>query len=132
MQLASRSEPRLSLGGGTSENGYAPAQFRALVCLGVGLLLGAATCASHLRWLHFPSDWDEIHAAARALLDGADPYRAMRLAHLSHRFSYPLIYPGTAVVLGLPFALFSLSLALGLWTALESPELGARWRLSSG
>jgi hypothetical protein len=128
VQVASRSEPRLSLGGGTSENGYAPAQLRALVCLGVGLLLGAATYASHQPWLHFSSDWDEIHAAARALLDGDDPYRAMRLAYLNHRFSYPLIYPGTAVVLGLPFALFSLPLALGVWTALGSA--GLAWVLT--
>jgi hypothetical protein len=103
-------------------------RFRLLLCLGVGALLGTAAYAGHQPDVGFASDWDEIHAAARALLHGDDPYRAMEAAYLNHRFLYPLIYPATAVIVGLPFALVPLPVALGIWSGLGSA--GLAWVLT--
>lgn len=74
------------------------------------------------------SDWDEIWAAGRALLSGFDPYAAMQKAYVSGQFRYPLIYPGTAVLVSLPFALLPLSLGLAIWSGLGTGMLA--WALT--
>lgn len=91
---------------------------RALCAIALGILAAAGTFASHQPDTDFPSDWDEIWAAGRALLSGRDPYEAMQEAYAAGQFKYPLIYPGTAVVVSLPFALLPLPLGLAAWSGL--------------
>jgi hypothetical protein len=89
------------------------------VAISLGGMAAAAVWASHQPALNLPSDWDEIWAAGRALLHGQDPYAAMQIAYEAGEFKYPLIYPGTAVVLALPLALLPLPAALGVWSGLS-------------
>jgi hypothetical protein len=71
----------------------------------------------------YGSDLDETWAAGRALLHGADPYRAMTEAHQAGRFPYPLVYPAPAVLVAAPFALFPLSVAQWLWVGIGTAAL---------
>jgi hypothetical protein len=89
------------------------------VAVSLGGMAAAAAWAVHQPSIpEFPSDWDEIWAAGRALLLGQEPYSAMQLAYEAGEFKYPLIYPGTAVILALPFAVFPLPVALGIWSGI--------------
>jgi hypothetical protein len=96
---------------------------RILCAIALGVLAAAGTYASHQTALEFPSDWDEIWAAGRVLLSGQDPYDAMQKAYAAGQFKYPLIYPGPAVVVSLPFALLPLPLALAVWSGLGAGML---------
>src|SRR5262245_17262251 len=49
------------------------------------------------------TDFDQICAAARVLLDGGDPY-AMIGPGRPVRFTYPFFYPLPAAIIGLPLA----------------------------
>jgi hypothetical protein len=92
---------------------------RLTVCLAIGLALGIAQYVLP----EAPTDWDEIHLASRVWLSGADPYAAMQSAYEAHVFQYPLVYPGSALVAAIPFAILPLPLALALWTGLGGAAL---------
>jgi hypothetical protein len=68
--------------------------------------MGAMTAFSR-RGPFFPSDFDQLWIAGRALLGGLDPYRAVRLSGNE----YPLYYPLPAVLAALPFAPLPLAAA---------------------
>jgi hypothetical protein len=109
----------------TSGQAVLPRRVRVLVSLGIGCLFGWLVYAHPAEPV---SDWDEIHAAARAWIGGEDPYRAMQHDFVTGRFPYPLVYPGTAVVLAAPLAELPLRVALGLWTAVGAA--GLAWALT--
>jgi hypothetical protein len=99
---------------------------RAIVALAIGCFAAAVVHAGHQPPVP-NSDWDETWAAGRALLDGMDPYAALATAHRSGQFSYPLVYPGPAVLIAAPFALLPLQSALWLWAGIGTG--GLTWAL---
>ncbi len=79
----------------------------------------------------FHSDFDPLHVAARAVLQGQDPYAAVRAAP---DLLYPLYYPLTAPVLIAPLGALSARLAVTLFAGFGAALLAyglARepWRL---
>ncbi len=100
---------------GTAGNAGARPSTR--VCLATGLCTalimgGIAAYSRHDAW--FPSDFDQLWIAGRALLDGREPYRVVLEAGLP----FPLYYPLPAVVLTLPLALAPLGVARILLAAI--------------
>ena len=86
-----------------------------------GLVLVAGLISGFVCWLAYrlpppsTSDFEPIWVGARALLAGADPYIVVP-ATSTH---YPLYYPLTAIVIGLPFAGLSFDWARVAWAALS-------------
>ncbi|HEX5386821.1 MAG TPA: hypothetical protein VFW66_08995 [Gemmatimonadales bacterium] len=76
------------------------------------------------------ADFDQFHAAARALAAGTDPYRLFPNAW----WPFHLFYPLPAVLLALPLASFALPIARAAWIGLSAAVLcfalsRERWRL---
>jgi hypothetical protein len=86
-----------------------------------GLALIAGLVSGFICWLAYrlppasTSDFELVWAGGRALLSGADPYAVVPSATTG----YPLYYPLTAVVLGVPFAALPLDWARILWALLS-------------
>ena len=86
-----------------------------------GLVLAAGLISGFVCWLAYrlpppsTSDFEPIWVGARALLAGADPYAVVPTTS-TH---YPLYYPLTAVVIGLPFAGLPFDWARVAWAALS-------------
>jgi hypothetical protein len=84
------------------------------------VLIGGLVC-----WLGFrvppstSSDFDQLHLAARAMLAGDDPYRAVR----SSGAAFPLLYPLPAVLLVVPFGWLPVEAARIMWGALSAGAL---------
>jgi len=83
-------------------------------------VLVAAVVAGGLVLLHRwdpgrGGDFDQLWAAARAVLDGGDPYR-----EAASRWPWPLYYPMPAVLLALPFALVPVEIARVLFASLSA------------
>ena len=82
-----------------------------------GLVLTAGLISGLICWLAYrlpppsTSDFEQIWNAARALASGADPYTVVPATGTR----YPLFYPLTAVLVGLPFAGVPFSAARVLW-----------------
>jgi hypothetical protein len=68
------------------------------------------------------TDFDQVWYAARALLQHQDPYRAVLEGGAANGFPY--YYPGTATLLGIPFALLDLSAARFAFVTLSGAALG--------
>jgi hypothetical protein len=98
-----------------------------MVAIALGCFAAAVVFAGRQDGV-YRSDLDETWAAAHALLQGAEPYQAMREAHQTGLFPYPLVYPAPAVLLAVPFALVSLPAAQWLWVGLGTAFLA--WALS--
>lgn len=60
------------------------------------------------------TDWAQIWYAARALMHGVSPYSVVGPGRL-FEWQFPLLYPLPAVVVGVPFALAPLAVAVGLF-----------------
>jgi hypothetical protein len=101
---------------------------RFMVAIALGCFSAAVVLAGREPGL-YRSDLDQTWAAARALLHGADPYRAMEEAHQAGQFPYPLVYPAPAVLVAAPFALFPLSVAQWLWVGIATAALA--WVLTA-
>jgi len=95
---------------------------RTIVALAIGCFAAAVVHAGHQTPVP-KSDWDEIWAAGRALLDGLDPYAALASGYQANQFNYPLVYPAPAVVIAVPFALLPLQSALWLWAGVGTAAL---------
>lgn len=82
----------------------------------------------------FPADFDYFWTAGRALLQGVDPYAAVREGVQEGQLRWPLYYPATAAVIMTPFGALPHRLAISLFTALGmallswSVEGGPPWR----
>jgi hypothetical protein len=83
--------------------------------LAVGLISGAVCWLAYRLPPASTSDFELIWVGARALLSGADPY-AVVPATGTH---YPLYYPLTAIVVGIPFAGLPFDWARVLWAAVS-------------
>ena len=85
------------------------------------LVLAAGVISGGVCWLAYrlppasTSDFELIWVGARALLSGADPYAVVPTTG-TH---YPLYYPLTAIVVGLPFAALPFDWARVLWAVLS-------------
>ena len=86
-----------------------------------GLVLAAGFISGFVCWLAYrlppasTSDFELVWVGARALLSGADPYAVVPTTG-TH---YPLYYPLTAIVVGVPFAAVPFPIARVLWAALS-------------
>ena len=101
-----------------------PHRRRVLVCCSLGIL------AALLTWIgHRPrrTDLDQLWYPSRAFLQGQNPYLVGdSLFH--NGWKYPLIYPGTAVIVAAPFAAMPLRVAQAAWSGLGT--LGLAWVLT--
>jgi len=85
------------------------------------LVLAAGLISGFVCWLAYSvppastSDFELVWVGARALLSGADPYAVVPTTG-TH---YPLYYPLTAIVVGLPFAGLPFPWARVAWAALS-------------
>jgi hypothetical protein len=93
---------------------------RAAVAAVLGILAGCLTWSNRPRDVH--SDWDEIWYTSRAFLHSENPY-AVGDSLYQAGWEYPLIYPGTAIVLAVPLALTPLRVAQALWNGLGAAGL---------
>jgi hypothetical protein len=102
----------------------APGTFRLAICLGIGVV------AASITWVGQPpgSDWNEIWYTSGGLLRSEDPYAVGDSLH-GAGWRYPLIYPGTAVVLAAPLAALPLRAAQSVWNGLGSA--GVAWVLTA-
>jgi hypothetical protein len=86
-----------------------------------GLALIAGLISGFLCWLAYrlppasTSDFEQVWVGARALLSGADPYTVVPTTGTR----YPLYYPLTAIVVGVPFAPLPFAWARVLWAVLS-------------
>ena len=101
---------------------------RAFVAISIGLLAAAAIYSSQQPPGVPITDWDEIWVGSRALLQGREPYAVIDSLFRGGRFEYPLIYPGTSLVVTAPFALAPHAIALGLWSGVGAS--GLAWVLT--
>jgi hypothetical protein len=82
----------------------------------------------------FPADFDYFWTAGRAVVQGADPYAAVRAGVQEGRLRWPLYYPATAAVIMAPFGALPHRLAVSVFTALGmvllawSVQRGPSWR----
>jgi len=97
---------------------------RAAVCCTLGIVAALITWTGHRP---ARTDLDEIWHTSRAFLRGQNPY-VVGDSLYHNAWKYPLIYPGTAVVLGAPFAALPLGLAQALWSGLGTA--GLAWVLT--
>jgi hypothetical protein len=94
----------------------------------LGLVLAAGLISGFVCWLAYrlpppsTSDFEQIWVGARALLGGADPYTVVPTTTSTR---YPLYYPLTAIVIGLPFAGLPFDWARVAWAALSG--VGFAW-----
>jgi hypothetical protein len=83
------------------------------------LVLIAGLVSGFICWLAYwlpppsTSDFEQIWFGARALLSGADPYAVVPATGTR----FPLFYPLTAVLVGVPFAALPFPIARVLWAA---------------
>jgi hypothetical protein len=84
-----------------------------------GLILVAGLVSGFICWLAYrlpppsTSDFEQIWFGARALMSGADPYTVVPTTGTR----FPLFYPLTAVLVGVPFAALPFAAARVLWAA---------------
>jgi hypothetical protein len=82
----------------------------------------------------FAADFDYFWTAGKAVLQGEDPYAAVREGVKAGTLRWPLYYPATAAVIMVPFSAMPRRLAVSLFTALGmvllawSVQRGPSWR----
>jgi hypothetical protein len=99
---------------------------RAAVAITVGTISAALTWTQRPRDVH--SDLDQVWYSSRALLKGQNPYAVGDSLYRSG-WEYPLIYPGTAVVVAIPLAPLPLRVAQAIWNGIGAA--GLAWVLTS-
>lgn len=94
-----------------------PVPFRRRLALSVtlGLLAGGMTIRGTIETGR-PRDFGQVWYAARALLDGVDPYPLIGPG-LAYDWPWPLLYPLPAAIVATPFAPFSEPVASALFIA---------------
>ena len=94
----------------------------ALLAAGVGLAAGSLNWWGHRIPPPTSSDIDQVWVAARALLDGHNPFDAVvdarRESPIGYSLYYALYYPLPAVLLLVPLAGLPLELARAVWAGL--------------
>jgi hypothetical protein len=100
-----------------------PKRTRFVVALVFGLLTAAFCTARVLHEPNWPTDFDQIWYAARALLHGDDPYGVVGPGR-EFPWLWPLYYPLPAVLLAVPFALLPVAVARVAFSAVAAAVLG--------
>lgn len=96
-------------------------QRRLALCVVTGVIAGGSTYVAWGDHGH-PSDFAQLWAGAKALLDGQSPYAVIGPAR-AFDWDFPLLYPLPAVLVALPFTLAPLRLADSLMTGLGAGAL---------
>lgn len=96
---------------------------RAVVALGFALVTAAYATARGLHEPHWPTDFDQLWHAARALVEGKDPYSVVGPGRL-FAWNWPLYYPLPAVLFAVPFTLLPVLAARIAFSALAAALLG--------
>ena len=109
--------------GWTEVDGRPSQAARLLAASLVGLFGAAFALAERLRVPAIHSDFSPVWFGAKALLHHRNPYVLVGPA-LEFRFSYPLYYPGTALVAAIPFTLLSETVATVTFIFLSAWLLG--------
>ena len=99
---------------------------RAVVALAFALITAAYATARALHEPGWPTDFDQLWYAARALLAGNDPYTAVG-PDRAFRWDWPLYYPLPAVLFATPFTVVPVLVARIAFSAVTAAALG--WAL---
>jgi hypothetical protein len=86
-------------------------------------LTGAYAAARAIHEPHWPTDFDQLWHAARALLDGTDPYAVVGRGR-AFQWDWPLYYPLPAVVFSTVFAWLPVPVARVLFSTMAGAVLG--------
>ncbi len=98
-------------------------QFRWVTPLMMALLTGAYAAARAIHEPDWPTDFDQLWYAARALVHGGDPYAVVGPGR-PFRWIWPLVYPPPAVLLSAPFVLLPIAWARVVFSTLSAALLG--------
>lgn len=107
---------------------------RVAVALVLGLLTALSILARTLHEPNYPTDLDQLHFAARALLRGENPYTGIG-PDRAFDWDWPLFYPLPTVLLTVPLALFPVQVARVVFGGLGGALFGyaisrdGLWRL---
>jgi hypothetical protein len=93
----------------------------------LALLTGAYAAARVVHEPRWPTDFDQVWYAARALVNGGDPYAVVGPGR-AFRWDWPLLYPPPAVLLTVPFVLLPVAAARVAFSAISAALLG--WALA--
>jgi len=96
---------------------------RALVALSFAAITAAFVTARVLHEPHWPTDFDQLWHAAKALRGGEDPYAVVGPGR-SFPWLWPLYYPLPAVLYAVPFTLVPVAIARIAFSALAAALLG--------
>lgn len=111
--MATVAELEVAAPSGTRPRHSSPSlRARILVAFAVGEVCGAMAHANTVA--SGTSDWAQIWYGSRALLHGVNPYAVVGPGRL-FEWGFPLLYPVPALMVGMPFALAPLSVAVGLF-----------------
>lgn len=106
-----------------SDEGPNPIPTRRARILAAAIVAGVAVAYTYsvaARSPGFVSDFDQIWVAARALMAGENPYRAVTTGFAGvSALSFPLFYPAPALVAGVPFAFLPLVAARAAFAAVS-------------
>ncbi|MFN8580508.1 MAG: hypothetical protein U0163_05945 [Gemmatimonadaceae bacterium] len=104
----------------------APSQARWQLAIALAVLTGAYAAARAWHEPAWPTDFDQIWFAARALLHGQDPYSVVGPGR-AFQWNWPLYYPLPAVLLAVPFAWMPVVVARVAFSTVSAAVLG--WAL---
>lgn len=96
---------------------------RALVALSFATITAAFVTARVLHEPHWPTDFDQLWHAAKALRGGEDPYAVVGPGR-SFPWLWPLYYPLPAVLYAVPFTLVPVAVARIAFSSLAAALLG--------
>jgi hypothetical protein len=96
---------------------------RAAVALAFALVTGAYATARALHEPNWPTDFDQLWHAARALLAGSDPYTATGPGR-TFQWDWPLYYPLPAVLFVVPFTFLPVVAARVAFSTIAAALLG--------
>lgn len=111
-----------------TDTGRSTLRTRAVVAIAFALVTAAYATARALHEPNWPTDFDQLWHAARALVEGRDPYSVVGPGR-SFPWDWPLYYPLPAVLLAVPFTLVPVLWAGVAFSALSAGTLG--WALGS-
>jgi hypothetical protein len=94
-------------------------RLRVTVAIAVGEICGVLAWATQFSGR---TDWAQIWYGSRALMDGISPYSVVGPGRL-FEWQFPLLYPLPALVVGVPFSLAPLAVAVGLFAGCSAALL---------
>ncbi len=89
----------------------------------LALLTAVYAAARVIHEPNWPTDFDQLWYAARALVHGGDPYAVVGPGR-AFRWDWPLLYPPPAVLLSVPFAWLPVAVARVAFSTISAAFLG--------